>query len=137
PYVRNSRIRLLSWMSSVKASVRVRMQNARCGQPAIEEWANALPTDIWPLTAVAKRAPPQALQSMPEGVHRPEISRHGVVLIEALGNAPQPCPDLVQRLVHPAAQRLLDLLQLCHHPLIRRLTPDHEQTPRTGSTLVD
>src|SRR5712692_8328409 len=74
---------------------------------------------------------------MPEGIHRPKISRHRVVLIVTLRNAPQPCPSLVQRLVHPAAQRLLDLLQLCHHPLVRRLTPDHEQTSRTGSTLMD
>src|SRR5207237_3960927 len=49
----------------------------------------------------------------------------------------QPCPNLVHRLVHPSAQRQLNLLQLRHHPLVRRLTPDDEQTPRTGSTLVD
>jgi hypothetical protein len=29
--------------------------------------------------------------------------------------------------VHPMAQRLLNLLQLCHHPLVRRLSPDHER----------
>ena len=124
-------------MSSVKASVGVRMQNARCRQPAIEQRADALPSDIGPLTAMTKCASPQPAEPMPEGVHRPEISRYGVVLIETLRNAPQPCPDLVQRLVHPEAQRLLDLLQLRHHPLVRRLTPDHEQASRTGSTLVD
>ena len=87
--------------------------------------------------AITKRAPPQPPKPMPEGVHRPKISRYSVVLIEALRNAPQPGSDLFQRLVHPAAQRLLNLLQLCHHPLVRRLSPNHEPALRTGSTLVD
>ena len=86
---------------------------------------------------MAKRASPQPFQPMPKGVHRPKISWYSVVLIETLQNAPQPCPDLVQRLVHPAAQRLLNLLQLRHHPLVRRPTPNRKQTPCTGSTLVD
>jgi hypothetical protein len=73
---------------------------------------------------------------MSKGTHGPKISRHSMVLIETLCNAPQPCPDLIERFVHPEAQRLLNLLQLCHHPLIRRLAPDHEQAPWTSPTLV-
>jgi hypothetical protein len=86
---------------------------------------------------MAKRASPQAFQPIPKDANRPKISRNSVVLIEAPQNAPQPCSGLVQRLVHPAAQRLLNLLQLCHHPFFRRLTPDHKQAPWTGPALVN
>src|ERR1700683_5256830 len=74
---------------------------------------------------------------MPEGAQGPEISGHRVVSIEALQNAPQPGSNLRYRLVHPAAQRQLNLPQLGHHPLTRRLPPDHETAPRIGSTLMD
>src|SRR6202163_229344 len=86
---------------------------------------------------MAKRALPHEFQPIPKDAHRPKISRYSVVLIEALQNAPQPCSGLVQRFVHPAAQRLLNLLQLRHHPLFRRLTPDHKQAPWTAPTLVN
>jgi len=85
---------------------------------------------------MTKRASPQALQPFSESTHCPKVSRYSVVLIEAPRNAPQPGSDLIQGLMHPAAQRLLNLLQLGHHPLVCRLTPDHEQAPRTGPTLV-
>src|SRR5260370_41133822 len=123
-------------MSGVKASIGVRMQNAWCRQPAIKKWADAVPTDSMPLTAMTKRTSPQAPQPMPEGAHRAKISRHSVVLIEPLRDAAQPGPDLIERLVHPEAQPLLDLLQLRHHPLISRLAPDHGQAPPTGPTFV-
>ena len=125
-YVRNSRLRLLSRMSNVEASIRVRVQYAWSRKPAIKERADAVPTDVRPLASLTKRVSPHAPQPMPKGLHRSEISRHSVVLIETLRNAPQPCPDLVQRLVHPGPQLLFDLLQLRHHPLVRRLSPDHE-----------
>src|ERR1700733_10426548 len=124
-------------MGSVKSLAGIRVQYSRWRQPAIEAWADELPSDIRPLTAMAKRASPQAFQPKPKDAHRPKISRYSVVLIETLRNAPQPCPDLVQRLLPPAAQRLLNLLQLRHHPLFRRPTPDRKQTPCTGSTPVN
>jgi hypothetical protein len=89
------------------------------------------------LAAAAKGSSPQPTEPMPEGVHGPKISRQSMVPIEAQQNAPQPSPGLRQRLMHPLAQPQLNLLQLRHHPLIRRLTPDHEPARRTRSTLVD
>jgi hypothetical protein len=124
-------------MHSVEPKLRIRMQNAWDRNLASRRLSNALPSGSDALIAVAKHAPPQALQPMPENVHRPEVPRQRVVSIEALQNAPQPSPDLWQRLVHPAAQRQLILLQLGHHPLIRRLPPDHEPALRTGATVVD
>jgi len=113
------------------------MPHAGGRKPAIKQWAEATPTNIGPLTAMTKSPSPQLAEPMPKGVHRPKISRHSVVLIETLRNPPQPRPGLRQWLVHPLAQLQLNLLQLCHHPLVRRLPPDHEPTPRTGATLVD
>src|ERR1019366_5194399 len=115
---------LLSWMSSVKSLAGIRVQYSRWRQPAIQEWADELPSDIRPLTAMAKRASPQAFQPIPKDAHRPKISRYSVVLIEAPQNAPQPCSGLVQRLVHPAAPRLLHLLQL-----LSPLAPVHGRIP--------
>ena len=112
------------------------MQNTRNRKPASEQWTDASPSDLRPLTATVKYGSPQPLQPMPEDVHRSKISGHSVVSIVTLQDAPQPCPDLLQRLVHPAAQRLLNLLQLGHHPLVRRLSPDREPALRTGSTLI-
>src|SRR6202162_1139958 len=86
---------------------------------------------------MAKHALPHEFQPKPKKAHRAKISRYSMVLIEALQNPPQPCSGLVQRFVHPAAQRLLNLLQLRHHPLFRRLTPDHKQAPWTAPTLVN
>src|SRR5260370_12467333 len=123
-------------MSGVKASIGVRMQNAWCRHPAVKTWDDAVPTDSMPLTPMTKRTSPQAPQPMPEGTHRAKISRHSVVLIEPLRDAAQPGPDLIERLVHPDAQPLLDLLQLPHPPLISRLAPHHPQTPPPRPTLV-
>jgi len=64
-----------------------------------KEWAYAMPTDIGTLTAMTKRTSPQPPEPMPE------------------------------ELVHPVAQRLPYLLQLCHHSLVRRPTPDYKQPP--------
>ena len=113
------------------------MQNTRNRKPASEQWTDASPSDLRPLTATVKYGSPQPLQPMPEDVHRSKISSHSVVSIVTLQDAPQPCPELLQRLVHPAAQRLLNLLQLGHHPLVRRLSPDREPALRTGSTLMN
>ena len=43
PYVRNSRMRLLSRMSNVEVSIRVRVQYAWSRKPAIKERADAVP----------------------------------------------------------------------------------------------
>jgi hypothetical protein len=58
-----------------------------------------------------KYTPPRALQPMPKDIHCPKVPGYHVVSIEALQNAPQPSSDLGHRRMHPAAQRLLNLLQ--------------------------
>src|SRR5437764_11737485 len=49
-----------------------------------------------------------------------------MVLVIALKDFLQPCPDHRWRRVHPAAQLLLDGPQLCHHSLVRRFATDGE-----------
>ena len=113
------------------------MQNTWNRKPASKQWTDALPSDFRPLATMSKRSSPQSLHSIPEDIHRSKISGHCVVSIVTLQNAPQPGSDPAQRLVHPVAQRLLYLLQLCHHSLVRRLSPNHEPALRTGSTLMN
>jgi len=100
------------------------MHDAWDRKPTSKQWTDALPPDFRPLATMPKRTSPPSLHSMPENVHRPKIPRHRVVSIVTLQNAPQPCPGLLHRLVHPIAQHLLNLLQLCYHPLVRRLSPN-------------
>jgi len=87
------------------------MQNTCDRKPASRKRADAPPSDPGPLTATVQHRPPQAHQPISQSAHRPKSSRHGVVAIVPLQNAPQPGSDLRYRRVHPAAQRLLRVCQ--------------------------
>lgn len=45
------RIRLLRWMSSVEACIRLGMQNTGFGNPSIQEWRKSLPPHLCSLAA--------------------------------------------------------------------------------------
>jgi hypothetical protein len=105
-------------------------------KPASRKVSEKRPSDTRPLTAAAKYRPPQAQQSMSKSAHRPKISGHRVIAIVSQQNAPQPGSYLGYRRMHPLAQHLLNLLQLRHHPLLRRLPPDHEPALGVPATLM-
>src|SRR5437868_2688177 len=114
-------------MSGVEASVWIRMKRAWDRKPAVKERVDTLPTGMRTITAMPESAPPHLTYPMPEHGESASVTRYGVVLIETQTHTSQPCSDLCEWLVHPKAQRLLKLLQLCSHPRISRFSPDYEQ----------
>ncbi len=101
------------------------MHDTRVRSPAVEHRAVAIPAHP-PLAAAADHFPPQPEEPIAKSPKRRAVTRYGVVLVIATQNTPQPLADLRQRLMHPAAKLLLDLLQFCSHPFAGRLAPDDE-----------
>jgi hypothetical protein len=58
---------------------------------------------------------------MPKSAQGRTVARHGVVEVVTVEDLSEPSADLRNRFVHPALQRLLDLLQFRSHPFARRL----------------
>src|SRR5271156_5906878 len=119
-------------MHGVKANARVRMHNARIRDPAVEHRAIAIPAHA-PRTAAAHCFPPQPEESMPEPPERSAVAWYRVILVITALHTSQPLTDLRQRLMHPASQLPLQLLQFRAHPFARRLTPNDEP-PLLGAT---
>src|SRR6266481_6576537 len=64
---------------------------------------------------------------MPEQTQPGLVTWNGMVLVIALDNLPKPLTDMRRRVVLPADQLHFYSLELCHHPLLRRLAPDNER----------
>jgi len=84
------------------------MDDAGFGEPAILQHGHPLPAHPVLLAAPPKHVPPQARDVKAEGRQGGEVGRDGVIGIEAPHHLFQPAPLCIDRLVHAAAQRLLD-----------------------------
>src|ERR1039458_9260802 len=97
-------------MGGVKANARIRMQNARVRQPAVQDRAVSLPLHA-ALATSPQHLPPHKLETMPKSAQGRTVARHRVVEVVTVEDLSEPSADLRNRFVHPALQRLLDLLQ--------------------------
>ena len=113
-------------MSSAETCHRVRVQNARERNPAVQQSVQLLPGLAPLLTATKQDVSPQYAQPVLEQRQPIGVARNRVVLVIAQYDLPQPLSDPRRRLVHPAAENCFKSMQLRHHPLLRRLAPDDE-----------
>src|SRR5260370_16643516 len=110
-------MRLLPWVSDVKAIVRPRMKDTRRGKPVGDQFRHAFPCEPIFLTAPPKRSSPEIGHIMPERRERPTVCRNRVVGEVARHDLPQPFPLLWNRLMHPAQYLPLNVPNLPPHPL--------------------
>src|SRR5580692_6660235 len=69
------RIRLLPWMSSGEARIRIGMQNAGLRNPPEQEWGETLPAHSRALTATDEDAPPQPTNATTENAQLSRVAR--------------------------------------------------------------
>jgi hypothetical protein len=82
------RIRLLPWMSSGEARIRIRMQSAGLGNPPGQDWGETSPSHLCALAATDKDAPPQPANATLKrcATASSSLEQHGI------GSSPaQPC----------------------------------------------
>jgi hypothetical protein len=89
----------------------------------VEDGADLLPGHPRLLASSAQNRSPDASQPPAEAPQLPEIARHGMILVVAQHHPFEPLPSGLNRLVHPSAQLLFDLLELGPHPLCGRFPP--------------
>src|SRR5579862_3318132 len=111
-------------MHSVEARIGTGVQGARIGQPPIEERREDLPWLTCPLAAAHEKVVPHPVHAQTEGPQAIEIAGDSVVLVVTGDDLPEPCTDLADAIMLPAAQLCLDGFQLRHHPLLRCKSPD-------------
>src|SRR6266853_2674831 len=118
------RIRLLPWMSSGEARIRIGMQNAGLRNPPDQEWGETLPAHSRALTATDEDAPPQPTNAATENAQLSRVARNGMVLVVAQHNLPKPCTDRGRAIMLPALKLSLYGLELRDHSLLRSNPPD-------------
>jgi hypothetical protein len=84
------RMRLLSWMHSVKANAGVRVENARFGKPPFGQSLHAHPVQAMSLAATYQSFPPQLGDPKTEDMQTVCISRYRVVVEVALHDRLEP-----------------------------------------------
>src|SRR5258708_238136 len=77
--VRWKRIRLLSRMSSGEATLRIRMQHARSGNPPLNETVDAIPVGPVLLTPTDQCSPPEPCHPFAKCAQTVDVSRYRVV----------------------------------------------------------
>jgi len=87
------RIRLLPWMGSGKACIRVGMQNAGLRNPPRQQRGETIPPHLCPLAATDENAPPQPANAPAEDAQLGRVTRNGMVLVVAQHNLAKPCTD--------------------------------------------
>src|SRR3954463_5380522 len=104
------RIRLPPRVSDGKALLRPRVKDARFGEPVVGDLGDPLPRRAVLLAASPQRASPEVDDVVVECLQG--TAGHGMVVVVAGDDLPQP-PSLVGNgLVHPPSQFLLDLREL-------------------------
>lgn len=126
PYVPDSSIRLLPWVSDGKALVRSRMKDSGRRQPRISKFRHSLPCQVVLLTSTPKRSSPEIADIVAERAERPGIRRHSVVCEEPRDHCPQPSALFGDGVVHAATQFLLDLAKLRPHAVAPALALELE-----------
>src|SRR5258708_38352071 len=137
PGVRHSRTGLPPGVTDGKAAVGPGRGEAGSWERAILRLGHRRPRRCVLLAAPAKRAPPQVGEVVAEVPERAGIGRDRAVGVEAPRDLPQPGALLVDRLMHPAAQRLLDRPQRAAHPVAARLPLELEVAAPAPSADVD
>jgi hypothetical protein len=99
-------------MLSVKAQMGIRMENRGHWKPLSRKARQKLPRHPAPLTATANHSQPAFAHLDPKAPETGEITGYRVIVEVTLNHAPEPFPDLRQRLMHPHPKRDLHLFQL-------------------------
>jgi hypothetical protein len=73
------RIRLLPWMGSGEACIRVGMQNAGLRNPPCQQRGETIPPHLCPLTATYENAPPQPANASAEDAQLGRVTWNGIV----------------------------------------------------------
>ena len=102
------------------------MEHALNRNPALGKWSEPVPGHAAFLTATPKGEPPVARDLFAELSHAAPVTRNRVVVEVALDDRPEPLSSLLNRIVLAGEELLLDLPQLCSHPLARRLPQNHK-----------
>ena len=129
PGGRYSRTGLRPWVFDGEAFVRPWMCDSRFWKPPILQHGHSLPRHLPLLTTPTQRAPPDVGNVKTKVPERRRVRRNRVISIEAHHNPPQPRPLLVDCLMHPSTQFLLDHLQSGAHPVAARLPLELEPSP--------
>jgi hypothetical protein len=128
PGGRYSRTGLPPWVFDGEAFARPGMCDARLGKPSILQYGHTLPCHLPLLATPTQRAPPQVGNVKAEVRQRHRIGRDSMIGVKAHHDPPQPRPLLIDRLVHPSTQFLLDHLQVG--------TPDRSLLRGNTSALI-
>src|SRR5271157_2106100 len=120
------RIRLLPWMGSGEACIRVGMQNARLRNPPRQQRGETIPPHLCPLTATYENAPPQPANASAEDAQLSRVTRNRMVLVVAQHNLAKPCTDLGRTMMLAALKLGLNGFELRDHSRLRRNPPDDE-----------
>src|SRR5882724_8594103 len=133
PYVRLSRIRLPPWVFDGEAVLGPWVKDARRREEAVQA-GDQRAGNPGSVAAPFKGGDPELDDPVAEGRKRSAVGRHGVVVEEASDHACQPRPGLVEGLMHPLAQRFLDLLELRSDPVASGFPLEQEcSPPRPGA----
>ena len=114
-------MRLLSWMSGVKANSGIRMKNTRRRNPPTSQLAHPRPSEVALPAPMDQHAPPESGHPRAKCRQTVNVSRYCVVVEVTLDDRPKPLAGLRHRFVHPSTQFLLDFQQLGPHPFAHRL----------------
>jgi hypothetical protein len=102
------------------------MEYALNRNPALGKGSEPIPGHAALLTATPKRQPPVPRNLFAKLSHAASVTRYRVVVEVSLNERSEPLASLLNRIVLAGEELLLDLPQLCSHPLARRLPQDHK-----------
>ena len=102
------------------------MQDARLGNPSVQQWSKSLPPHLCSLTAPDENTPPQPVNTSLKDAQLSRVAGHSMVLVIAQHNSPKPWTDRGRPIMLAALKLSLDGFQLRDHPLLRRDPPDDE-----------
>ena len=104
------------------------MQDARLGNPSVQQWGKSLPPHLCSLTAPDENTPPQPVDTSLKDAQLSRVAGHSMVLVVTQHDRPKPCTDRGRTIMLPALKLSLDGFQLRDHPLLRRDPPDDERS---------
>ena len=104
------------------------MQDARLGNPSVQQWSKSLPPHLCSLTAPDENTPPQPVNTSLKDAQLSRVAGDSMVLVVAQHNGPKPCTDCGSAIVPPALKLSLEGFQLRDHPFLRRDPPDDESS---------
>src|SRR5260370_34415189 len=113
-------------MSGVKSGVGIRVQNAGCWYPPVEDRSELLPLLPRALTTTYQYVTPQSIDASLEDAQLIDVAGDSMVLVVAGDHTPKPYTDLTGAIMLTAPELSLDDLELRNHSLFRSNSPDGE-----------